>query len=303
MGVETSKVFFLRGFHAFASCGVLVFFMLAGYFLTFKVGDSWNYRENLKKKLKSLAIPYCLFMLFYTIVSCLGSLVLPNFFDDFRQFTAYDWFMHLIGIPFVIRPKFYGPLWFVRELLIFNIASIALVPMVKKAKGYILFPAMICIYFLPFSQMICYSIPFFIVGMYFGFKKKLPVLSKPLHIIFFLVIGFTVPVVLKGDLAWKISVIFMAISILNISEKITEREKIKRMAQIAIPYSFPLYLLHEYPMTALMRLLALRHISISLATVAFFIAPFVIISLCIIIIVVWKCVHPKSFSIFTGGRC
>lgn len=60
---------------------------------------------------------------------------MPGFFDDFRKFTAYDWLMHLFGIPFSTGPGFYGPFWFIRELLIFNILSFALVPAVKKDTG------------------------------------------------------------------------------------------------------------------------------------------------------------------------
>ena len=300
MGVNDTTVFYLRGFHAFAACGVPVFFLLAGYFLTFK--DGWDYKKNIKKKFKSLVIPYCVFILLYALISCVGSLVLPGFFDDFRCFTGYDWFMHLIGIPFVIAPRYYGPLWFVRELFIFNIASIAAVPLVKKTKSYILISVVIIVYFLPVSQIIRYSIPFFVLGMYFGFNKKLPVLSNPFLIITLFLIGFLFPVVSMGKLAWKISVLLMSISVLNVSEMLIRRDRIKRMAQSAIPFSFPIYLLHEYPMTTLMRLLALKHISIPVATAAFFIAPFLIICMCVIVITVWKSLSPKIYSLCTGGR-
>lgn len=74
------------------------------------------------------------------------------------------------------------------------------------------------------------------------------------------------------------------------------------MVKKAIPFSFPIYLLHEYPMTTTMRLLAMKHISVPLATAAFLIVPFLIIALCVIVIIVWKRLLPKSFSVFTGGR-
>ena len=55
MDVKSSEIFYLRGVHAFATCGVPIFFLLAGYYLVYK--DDWNYRNNLKKKFKSLVIP------------------------------------------------------------------------------------------------------------------------------------------------------------------------------------------------------------------------------------------------------
>ena len=94
----------------------------------------------------------------------------------------------------------------------------------------------------------------------------------------------------------------MAIFIITISEILAADNNIKNIAKIAIPFSFPIYLLHEYPMTTTMRRLAMKHISVPLATAAFLIVPFLIIALCVIVIIVWKRLLPKSFSIFTGGR-
>ena len=80
--------------------------------------------------------------------------------------------MYMIGIPSLIAPSYYGPLWFARELF-FIMASIAHVPMVKKTKVYILISVMVLLFFLPTSQMIRlirYSIPFFFEGMVSGFN-------------------------------------------------------------------------------------------------------------------------------------
>ncbi len=300
MDVQTSEVFYLRGFHALAACGVPVFFLLSGYFLVFK--DNWDYKNNLKKKFKSLVIPYCSFILIYALISMIGSLAMPRFFDDFRNFTAHDWLMHLFGIPFVIAPSYYGPLWFVRELMIFNILSIVLVPAVKKTPDYLLIPIMLIIYFLPISQIIRYSIPFFITGMCFGFKKRIPVPNQPAVLIILSVIGFVFPIALPGEIPWKISVFLMAVSIVSVSENLVGNEKVTKMAKAAIPFSFPIYLLHEYFMTTIIRLLALKHISILLANIAFFVMPFLIIGLCVLIIIVWKRLAPRMYAVCTGGR-
>ena len=85
MSVEESAIFYLRGIHSFAACGVPVFFFLSGYFMTLK--DHWNYHNNLKKKFRSLIIPYCLFIAIYAMISCFGALIVPAFFDDFRKFS------------------------------------------------------------------------------------------------------------------------------------------------------------------------------------------------------------------------
>lgn len=161
--IDEITLFYLRGFHAFAACGVPAFFLLSGYFLVYK--DDWSYRKNLRKKVKSLVIPYCLFMLLYAVISCAGSLVLPQFFDDFRSFSAYDWLIHLVGIPFIEGPHFYGPLWFVVDLIVLNALSCFLIPAVNNSPGYILIPVLLILYFSPVSQFIRYPITFFLLGM------------------------------------------------------------------------------------------------------------------------------------------
>lgn len=300
MNVEASEIFYLNGVHAFCISCLPIFFVLAGYYLVLK--DNWDYRKNLRKKIKSLVIPYLGFISIYAVISCVGSLVFPAFFDDFRRFTVHDWLMHLFGIPFLRDPIFYGPLWFVRELFIFNVLSFALVPIVKRTPGYLLIPVMIALYFAPIDRKICNSIPFFVIGMYFGFKKKIPIFNSPIQIIVVSIVGFVVPIVFESELALEISILLFAISTLAISEKLIKNERIKRITQMAIPFSFPVYLLHEYPMTTIMRLIALQHISIPYAVAAFIIFPIPVIFLCIGVAVLWKRISPKTYMLLTGGR-
>lgn len=300
LGIPDSEVFYIKGFRAFGNSGVPVFFLLAGFFLTVK--DNFDYQKNLKKKFRSLVIPYCVFILAYACISCLGALVMPGFFDDFRKFTAYDWLMHVFGIPFSTGPGFYGPFWFIRELLIFNILSFALVPAVKKIPGFLLIPAMIVVYFLPLTNQIRYSIPFFLTGMYFGTKKSIPILNYPIPLIVLFAAAFTVPVVLMGELPRRISIFLMAVSTIMISGKLIERDNIRRFARTAIPYSFPIYAMHEYPMVTTMRLLALKHISLPAAVIAYFTVPFLVIGLCVCMAIVWRRLSPKTYAVCTGGR-
>ena len=300
MGLGASEVFYLEGFHYLGVSSVPVFFLLSGFFLTLK--EPFDYQKNLKKKFNSLVIPYCCTMLLYALISYIGSFVAPKYFGDFSTFTAHDWLMRFFGIPFLVGPKFYGPLWFVRELLIFNILSFILVPAVKKIPGYILFPVLVIFYFLPIPKAMHRSIPFFLTGLYFGTKKSIPVSKNPIFLITLFIIGFTVPMIFLGEVPDKISVLLMTGSILMISEKLVERDSVKKMAKKAISYSFPIYLLHEYPMTTMMRLLAEKHISMPVAVAAFFIAPFLVGAVCICVIDLWKRLSPKTYALCTGGR-
>lgn len=298
--IDNNSIFFLRGVHAFASCGVPVFFLLSGYFLTYK--DNWNWTRNIKKKVKSLIIPYVLFTFIYAIISCVCSLFLPQFFDDFRHFTFYDWVINLFGIPFVEGPHFYGPLWFMRELIIFNLLSFIFVPLVKKVPNYILIPLLIVLFFLPISQFIRYPIVFFVLGMVFGVKKQLPIVDNiPMTVILFL-LAFFIPVVFLYDWAWMVSVFLMTCFIVNVSNLIASIDRIKEPARRLIIYSFPVYLLHEYPITSAMRLIALTHLRLSVYIAIFFFAPFLVIVLCVLISYFWRRCFPKCFAFVFGGR-
>ena len=299
MNVDSSEILYLNGIYAFGACSVQIFFLLAGFYLTVK--DNWNYRNNLKKKFRSLVIPYLGFISIYAVINCVGSLIFPAFFDDFRKFTVFDWLLHFFGIPFLKDPVFYGPLWFVLELFIFNLLSFALVPVVKKIPGFLLIPAMIILYFAPVGYKIWYP-TFFVIGMYLGFKKKIPILSNLFLIIAVSVAGFVVPMVFEGELTDKISFLLFTISTLSISEKLVKNEKMKKFAQITIPFSFPVYLMHEYPVTTVARLLAMKHISIPAAVVAFLVLPVFVIFLCVGVSVLWKRISPKSYGLLIGGR-
>lgn len=302
--IEETDIMYLRGFHAFAACGVPIFFLLSGYFLTYK--DNFDYVKNLKKKVKSLFIPYVLFTFLYAVISCAGSLVLPAFFDDFRKFTAYDWLIHLTGIPFVEGPRFYGPLWFLRDLIIFNLLSFVLVPFVKKVPNYIVIPLMLILYFMPISQFIRYPIVFFILGMCFGVKKCIPTVKNPILIAVIFLSAFVLPMIISPniawDISWKLSVLLMSVSIINVSGISTDNSRLCEIANKLIPYSFPVYLLHEYPMTTAMRLVALKHLSIGINVCIFLAAPFLIIAVCILVAYLWKRLLPKVFAMFFGGR-
>ena len=111
-----------------------------------------------------------------------------------------------------------------------------------------------------------------------------------------------VPIIIEGGISWKISILFMTWFISSVSEKLTSRDKVTKYAKIAIPFSFPIYLLHEYPITTSMRLLALCNHSIPIAIIAFLSFPVIVIFVCIVLIIIWKRLLPRTFLLFTGGR-
>ena len=126
--------------------------------------------------------------------------------------------------------------------------------------------------------------------------------ANPVLIILILLLGFVVPIAIPGGYAWRIGVLFMAVAVLSVSQKLSASKRANSLGRRLIPYSFPVYLLHEYPMTTLMRLLALAHITLPSAIAAFFAAPVFVVLICILVSIAWKHLLPKTFAVFTGGR-
>lgn len=120
-------------FGKFAALGVPLFFVVSGYLasMQYQPGFVW-YKENLKKKTKTLAVPYLTWILVYFV---LQRIVLGA--GDWNDMGSilYD----LFGVPFVWSP-IYAPLWFVRDLYLLTI----LLPLIKKIIQAFAPPLIIC---------------------------------------------------------------------------------------------------------------------------------------------------------------
>ena len=299
--IDGNNDYLLRGFRSLAGCGVPIFFLLSGYFMTRK--DNWTWKDNLKKRVKSLIIPYCLFILCYTILNCLGYIVIPSVFENFRTFSVKDWFRHLIGYPFWTRPIFYDPCWFLRDLILLNFLTIILFPVVKKTPLYILLPAMLVLWLLPIAQYFRSSFSFFITGMRFGFKKKIPVVCNPFLMVILFTIGFLFPIAVSGDHIMRIAVLAMTYLVLSISEKLISFARFRDYTRVLIPYSFPVYSLHGLLLSLTQRIIVSAYsVNFSLAVFLYFVLPLIIIALCIVFAIFWKKLFPEVYTVFVGGR-
>lgn len=138
--------------------------------------------------------------------------------------------------------------------------------------------------------------------MCFGVKKRLPTINNIILVAVVLLAAFVLPIVFYTSWAWKVSVLLMAVSIINISGKCADNNRLTDFSNKLIPYSFPVYLLHEYPMTTAMKLIAQRHLPIGINVIVFLVVPFLIISICIMVSYLWKRILPKVFAVFFGGR-
>ena len=113
--------------------GVPAFFLISAY-LTKK--SAKPYKENIKKKVKTLLLPYLLWILIYVMLEVVGNKVLPTAFSDVTKWSGVDWIKNLVGIPFV-EPPIYSPLWFVRDLFVLNLIAPVFELIINRTPHYI----------------------------------------------------------------------------------------------------------------------------------------------------------------------
>ena len=123
-------VFALKVGDIISRLGVPLFFLISGYLL-FRKPVRWM--ENMKKKVKSLAIPYVFWVVVWGIVEviCIRLGLQQQVYDLSDGIGA--WLGFFVGVPFYNAPKAYDAFWFIRDLFILNILATPLQWMIKRS--------------------------------------------------------------------------------------------------------------------------------------------------------------------------
>lgn len=229
-------------------------------------------------------------------------MVVPSMFDNFTQFGIYDWFNHLIGIPFINNPLYYEPLWFLRDLIILNLLTFFLVPVVKHTKPIILILLMIIVQLLPIESHFRYSVAFFVIGMSLGKTKSVPIINVWFAIAMFLSMFVCVTLV-KSTFVHQFAILIFTYSIISIAEYLVRFNRIAEMSKKLIPFSFAIYLTHQHPLTFIQKFfVSYFSFSENLAVLLYFMLPVVIIIVCWIFACFFKQLLPKTYNVFLGNR-
>lgn len=131
--------------HNIGRVAVPSFFFISGYFLFYKTAQSYSkktYIENLKKKTKTLLIPYLAWNIIYFMLICL-----KVYASQKLGLSVYDYEVETINTPphilLITKPLDY-PLWYIRDLISINIISVFIYYALRYLKlYYLLFIAII----------------------------------------------------------------------------------------------------------------------------------------------------------------
>lgn len=287
-----------------SSCAVPIFFMLAGILL-YKRDFTW--KDNIKKKVKTLLIPYLLVNLIWIIIFLVAYQFdfAKSFFVNkdwiIQEWNIKDWIDAFIGNP--MYPMVF-PLWFIRDLLVLNILS----KMIKILIDYypkILFIIMFClwivnfnlhVFFLQYQSLFFFSVGYYIVKFKINLNTAKKVNLTRLSIMYILVIILELITrnIYIHQLQILISIVFWFKIVIKIKNKIFMKYS---------KYVFGIFLFHEWSLTILKKIL-IKVISInSVSNIFIYVfAPVIIIFLLIFFLKLFERYANRFYKIVMGYR-
>lgn len=302
--------------HTIGGAAVPLFFFFASY-LQFSKNDS--YPVLLKKKVKSLLVPYILWT-FITILLYFIAQSVPQaapFFQNpsniVRNWKILDWFKIFTYHTFDKANKypFVYHFWFLRDLMIFIIISPVLKFLCKKLPGLILFFVTICmlkgipVFYTAFSKALFY----YIVGYYCAEYNidffKIADKIKFYEYLVLIVLSVVFSLVFDGKYAFgTISTFISCLFFLKISFYFVRSEKVYGILKYFAGFSFWLYAVHAPFISTVINKISQRIISLHgiLCLVQFLLAAFLTITIGLVLGILLKKICPKLFALLTGGR-
>lgn len=232
------------------SAAVPLFFLFSSYL---QFSKNYDYKTLLKKKTRSLLIPYVLWILcsalLYFIVQSVPQLAVffQNEKNIVRNWNFVDW-LNIFWKHIDIYPLA-GQLWFLRNLIVLVIVSPLLSFLTKKAPALI-FVVMTFFYYRGLPMEFGTSIFFYMLGWYFA-NYQISFFELSDHIKWFECIILLTSVIIihiylpNAVIFLKSGVIVACLFFLKLSSLIIANEKLFNIASYLAEYSFFLYAIHE----------------------------------------------------------
>lgn len=303
--LEKIKTFLAVGL---GNAAVPSFFFISAYLL---FGKDFTWYSNMKKKCKSLMIPYLIINTFWVLFFVLMKSI--SFFAPFFSSEQYS----IIGIRGILDAytgvytrgvPIYYPFWFIRDLFLLNVLSVPVRFLVNKLP--ILTALLLMIYcVIPFTIPIPGkgSLFFFFLGCY-GAKYSgvwiewVTRMGKLIIFFFFSLAVFDTFVNGEHILIYFVRCILGIASIWCASDMIRDRKSGYIMVRMS-NYVFAIYALHEFYMAMLKKVVmtVLPQYGV-IQLLEFLIIPVIIIMVCVFVARTLEIKLPCLYSILTGGR-
>lgn len=316
---DKGVVFFLQYFVSEGICRVAVpiFFTISGYLFFIKNNGTFiEYTINLKKRFKTLVVPYLFwsvsFFLFF-----LAMQLIPQTRLFFKQKLIIDYTSSEVLNSIFINPIPFQ-FWFIRDLFVFVLLSPLLYFLLKYLK-ILLVVFLLGLWYIHFDFKIfsCEALLFFALGSFFGINKynleKIRFTKYSIHLILiWLVLIFLETVLVNQGYVnnylihalHKSNILVGIFGIWAFYDFVFEKSKIFKGRFFSFAsMSFFVYAFHE-PLLEIIKVVFYRIIGKSQLSMLciYIISPILIISISIALGIYLKRFLPNFFKVITGGR-
>ncbi len=305
-----------------SACAVPAFFFYSSLLLYRK---NFTWKSNVKKKLKTLFVPYIILNVFWILFDFFTHSVslFQNYLgrgNYFLEWGVRDWIDAFTGI-FSGYPFLY-PLWFIRDLMLLNVLAIVIRKCIDKIPE--IFLGIIIVIYLTINTNLIIAqdfegiynheitaLFFWSLGYYFvkyGIQlnriDKVKIYKLIIPYLLLITLSFLLE---KSSFLFAFSIHRLCIIIgLLFWYKMSYRLTTTSLSKLLIffsNYSFSIFIFHEKNLTAF-RKICISFLPNSLITALFmyFMVPFIIIICCIVLSVIMNKFTPHIYSLVTGSR-
>lgn len=320
----------------FSEMAVPTFFFISGFLFFSKLEENWDwkiYLDKCRKRIKSLLVPFVLWIVLYFIVRFLFlSLksgfqdgVLASFLSYFRDSGGWRIFWdckqdvvgtNIFGYGVPNRKPFLVPMWYIRDLIVCVIASPLIRCFLKYCSAAGLFVLMLLYLLnigLPFSGFSLAALFFFSAGGWFRIRQKdfIGTFSKagwPAFIVSVLSWGVSIFVDTSSLFFLPVQRIFVISTIICIfpfADKLLQVGKIRVNSTLS-EASFFVYAVHPVLILELSNFILWRTLPFANAPVCFikvFLRPALATLICLSVFLIMRKFTPRTLSLLTGSRC
>lgn len=289
-------LFVETGFSVMTEIAIPLFFLISGFFFfRYNYYDISVYKNAVKKKFRSLIVPFIVWNLVGLVTMWLtGLLHTPTSFGNF-----------LGGL---ILSVYYGPLWYVRNILLMMFCAPLYYWIYRVDKGWLYAIIVLLIYHIWYPvDCSWYSIEgvlfFFLGGVLQQHKEWLekkitPLLSISLVLVWIFVAFFRPFWDVELN---KLTTILGIISFWYVCDYISDR--FKSLCLRLSSFSFLVYVLHFFFVKGMKVLIAGYYPQNQyVALCCYFLLPIIVSAILMYVAYVWKNKMPQSYSICVGGR-
>ena len=299
---------------------VTLFFFFSGYLFFYKNQESFTMRDygtKLKKRVRSLFVPYIFWTVVVLMYFALAHKFLPQLinpeFNNVYNFTAEEWIRAFWDYPGG-QPVCYQ-FWFLRDLMVGVVLSPIIYYVAKYGKWYVaallailyvykigLFPYQIMLTF--FTMGACFSVnQYDFVGLT-KTNTKTETNTKAMTTWVALIV-FIICIVLSETTDWNMrgfQTFVGMIAVVGLAAILIENGC--KASTFLAGSSFFVYAFHGFPIQVLGRLLVkvLNPESVQMWVLCYFLNFFIIVSISLILYKLLKSLMPRFTAVITGGR-